>query len=75
MNEAGEAEPSPVSRADYIKALSSGPSSGKFDETVTGGKYKNASGQWVNAHGQKINEDGTMKDPNERPLTGAGPTY
>lgn len=75
VDEAGNATPSPISRADLIKALSSGPNSGKMDETVPGGKYKNASGQWVNAHGQKINEDGTMKDPNEVPRTGAEQPY
>lgn len=29
------------------------------DNTVQGGKYQNADGEWVNAAGRRINEDGT----------------
>lgn len=74
-NGEGQQVPAPVTRANLIKALSSGPSSGKLDETVPGGRYVNAAGQFVNAHGQRINEDGSMLDPNEQPKTSAQPTY
>lgn len=29
------------------------------DETVAGGKFQNADGEWVNAAGKRIHEDGT----------------
>jgi hypothetical protein len=72
---AGNQVPAPVNRQNLIKALTSGPNSGKLDETVPGGKYVNTAGQLVNAHGQRINDDGTMVDPNEQPKTSAQPSY
>lgn len=71
----GNQVPAPVNRSNLIKALTSGPNSGKLDETVPGGKYVNTAGQLVNAHGQRINDDGSMLDPNEQPKTGAQPSY
>jgi hypothetical protein len=29
------------------------------DETVEGGKFQNADGEWINAAGKRIHEDGT----------------